>query len=112
MKHKRIISIFATLCVMAVAAIFMFNNPMSAEERLLRENTQALAICVICATSPCTCPDGMGEEGGDLGGGARCLLKGDAGTQSTFADVCRNGNCDRIQGLQTPIGGGIIINCP
>lgn len=43
MKHKKFISIFTTLCVIAVAAVFMFNNPTSAEDRLLKENIEAFA---------------------------------------------------------------------
>lgn len=40
---KKIISIFITLSVVAVAAVFMFNKPLSAEDKLMRENIEALA---------------------------------------------------------------------
>lgn len=43
MKLKRILLTTASLCVVALIGILMLNKPMSADDKLLRENIEALA---------------------------------------------------------------------
>ena len=95
---KKKLFVFMSLLTIASVAIFTLSSTTSSSDKLLLENIAALA------------DDPVGWIAGE--GLTKCLLKGEPAPQSYATHVCGGTECKQEQGLQTPLNGGRLIDCP
>jgi hypothetical protein len=96
---KKKLFVFTSLLTTASVAIFTLSSTTSSSDKLLLENIAALAD-----------DPAVGWIAGE--GVTKCLLKGEPAPQSCATYVCGGTECKQERGLQTPLNGGRLIDCP